>query len=64
MYTGELEKVTFEYSGVLEAMLDKVPTAKVIKQSGNTYTMQAEAYGKGLEMWLNSQGDKVKIIDL
>ena len=43
-------------------MLDKVPTAKVIKQSGNTYTMQAEAYGKGLEMWLNSQGDKVKII--
>lgn len=63
MYTGELEKVTFEYSGVLEAMLDKVPTAKVIKQSGNTYTMQAEAYGKGLEMWLNSQGDKVKIIE-
>ena len=55
------EKVTFESSGVLEAMLDKVPSAKVIKQSGSTYTMQAEAYGKGLEMWLNSQGDKVKI---
>ena len=62
MYGGELKKVKFEYSGVLEAMLDKVPTAKVISQNGNTYTMEAEAYGKGLEMWLNSQGDLVKQI--
>ncbi|MGN0463437.1 MAG: WYL domain-containing protein, partial [Acutalibacteraceae bacterium] len=64
MYTCELEKVTFEYSGVLEAMLDKVPTAKVIKQSGNTYTMQAEAYGKGLEMWLSAQGNLVNILEI
>ena len=62
MYGGELKKIKFEYSGVLEAMLDKVPTAKVISQNGNTYTMEAEAYGKGLEMWLNSQGKLVKII--
>lgn len=63
MYTGKLERVRFEYSGVLEAMLDKVPTAKVLSKKGKVYTMQAEAYGKGLEMWLNSQGNKVKIID-
>ena len=63
MYGGELKKIKFEYSGVLEAMLDKVPTAKVISQNGNTCTMEAEAYGKGLEMWLNSQGDLVKQID-
>lgn len=62
MYGGELKKVKFEYIGVLEAMLDKVPTAKVISQNGNTYTIEAEAYGKGLEMWLNSQGDLVKIL--
>ena len=63
MYSGELKRVKFEYSGVLEAMLDKVPTAKVIGQKGKTYTMTAEAYGDGLKMWLNSQGEKVKIID-
>ncbi len=63
MYSGELKRVKFEYSGVLEAMLDKVPTAKVISQKGKTYTMTAEAYGDGLKMWLNSQGEKVKIID-
>jgi len=62
MYGGELKKIKFEYSGVLEAILDKVPTAKVISQSGTTYTMEAETYGKGLEMWLNSQGELVKIL--
>lgn len=62
MYGGKLKKIKFEYSGVLEAMLDKVPTAKIISQNGNTYTMEAETYGKGLEMWLNSQGELVKIL--
>lgn len=62
MYSGELKKIKLEYSGILEAILDKVPTAKVISQNGNTYTIEAEAYGKGLEMWLNSQGDLVKIL--
>lgn len=63
MYGGELKKIKFEYSGVLEAMFDKVPTAKILqKEDDNTYIMQAEAYGKGLEMWLNSQGDLVKVL--
>lgn len=62
MYTGNLEKVKFEYSGVLEAMLDKVPTAKVLDKKDNVYIMQAEAYGKGLEMWLSSQGERVRIV--
>lgn len=62
MYGGKLNRIKFEYSGVLEAMLDKVPTAKILKKiDDNTYFMQAESYGKGLEMWLNSQGDKVII---
>lgn len=62
MYGGKLNRIKFEYSGVLEAMLDKVPTAKILKKiDDNTYLMQAESYGKGLEMWLNSQGDKVII---
>ncbi len=63
MYGGELKRVKFEYSGVLEAMLDKVPTAKVLSEKNGVYTMTAEAFGKGLDMWLSAQGDLVKIIE-
>ena len=62
MYGGELKRVKFEYSGVLEAMLDKVPTAKVLSEKNGTYTMTAEAFGKGLDMWLSSQGDNCRNI--
>ncbi len=62
-YGGELKRVKFEYTGILEAMLDKVPTAKVLSEKNGVYTITAEAFGKGLDMWLNSQGDKVRIID-
>ena len=62
MYGGELKRVKFEYTGVLEAMLDKVPTAKVLSEKNGVYTMTAEAFGQGLDMWLNSQGNLVNII--
>lgn len=62
MYTGELKTVTFEYSGVLEAILDKIPTSKILKEKNGVYTIRAEAYGDGIYMWLRSQGDKVKIL--
>lgn len=64
MYGGKLKKFTFEFSGPsLEAMLDRLPTAKVIKSDGNIYTITAESYGDGIRMWLNSQGDNVKILE-
>lgn len=62
MYTGELKTVTFEYSGVLEAILDKLPTSQILKEENGVYTIKAEAYGNGIYMWLGSQGDKVKIL--
>lgn len=62
MYMGDLKTVTFEYSGVLEAILDKVPTAKILSQNGKTYTISAETYGDGIYMWLRAQGDKAKIL--
>ncbi len=62
MYMGELRRVTFEYTGVLEAMLDKVPTAKVIADNNGIYTITAESYGDGIRMWLGAQGDKVQNI--
>lgn len=62
MYMGELKTVTFEYSGVLEAILDKLPTAKILSEKQGVYTISAETYGDGIYMWLGAQGDKVKII--
>ena len=64
MYSGKLKKFTFEFSGPsLEAVLDRLPTAKVIKTQGKVHTITAECYGDGIKMWLNSQGDNVKIIE-
>ena len=64
MYSGKLKKFTFEFSGPsLEAVLDRLPTAKVIKIQDKIYTITAECYGDGIKMRLNSQGDNVKIIE-
>lgn len=62
MYSGKLETVTFEYSGVLEAILDRLPTARILQENAGVYTIQAETYGKGIYMWLRSQGELVKIL--
>lgn len=62
MYTGELKTVKFEYSGVLEAILDRLPTAKILREENGVYTISAETYGDGIYMWLRSQGDLVKIL--
>ena len=64
MYSGKLKKFTFEFSGPsLEAVLDRLPTSKVIKTQGKIHTITAECYGDGIKMWLNSQGENVKIIE-
>lgn len=60
MYSGKLETVTFEYSGVLEAILDRLPTARILNENNGVFTIQAETYGKGIYMWLRSQGDMVR----
>jgi predicted DNA-binding transcriptional regulator YafY len=62
MYPGELQKLTFKIEGdSMEAVLDRLPTAKVIgKSDDGTYTVTAEVFGKGIDMWLKGQGDFVK----
>lgn len=61
MYGGELHRVEFDFSGdSVEAVLDRLPTAKIIREENGIYTIRAEAYGKGVDMWLRSQGEWVK----
>lgn len=63
MYPGELMNVRFEFSnGVLEAVLDRLPTAKIIKQEEGKTTIAAEVFGEGIVMWLLSQGSKIKVL--
>lgn len=63
MYAGKLTKVQFSYTGPsVEAILDRLPTARVISETENGYVIEAEVYGKGLIMWLLSQGNFVEVL--
>ena len=64
MYSGSLRKVKFYYTGEsIEAVLDRLPTAKAIIQETGTYLVTAEVYGHGIDMWLKSQGNKVEVVE-
>lgn len=61
MYGGKLQTVRFTYSGPsIEAVLDRLPTAKVVDERDSVYTVQAEVFGKGIDTWLRSQGEYVR----
>ena len=68
MLSGKLRTVKFEYTGILEVVQDRLPTAEVVEQSKmedgtEKYIITAEVYGKGIDMWLKSQGDKVRLVE-
>ena len=61
MYGGELQKTMFWYKGeAVEAVLDRLPTAEILKEEGGRYLISAETFGTGIEMWLRSQGENVE----
>lgn len=64
MYSGELRRVKFEFSGSsLEAVLDRLPTAEVLSETDGKYIISVEVYGTGIDMWLRSQGEYVRIVE-
>lgn len=63
MFPGSLMKLQFKYTGKsVEAILDRLPTAKIVSEKDGTSIIEAEVYGKGILMWLLSQGNSVEII--
>ncbi|MBP3339310.1 MAG: WYL domain-containing protein [Lachnospiraceae bacterium] len=63
MYAGKLMNIRLKFYGDNpEPILDRLPTAKVIEQKENEWVIEAEVYGKGIVMWLLSQGNKVEIL--
>lgn len=65
MYGGKLQRVKFRYYGPdIDAVLDRLPTAQVLDydEEKKCYTVSAETFGKGIEMWFRSQGPYVEVI--
>ena len=65
MYGGRLSRVKFKYYGPsIEAVLDRLPTAEIIETGDDWWTVQAEVFGKGIDMWLRSQGDYIEVLEM
>ena len=57
------QKVKFKYSGLdIDAVLDRLPTARILDEEDGVYTVSAEVFGKGIDMWIRSQGENVQMI--
>lgn len=63
MFGGEEIKLKFEFMGAsIEAIKDKLPTAKVKELSEKRYSVEADVfYSRGLIMWLLTQGKYIKV---
>jgi len=63
MYGGKINRIRFEYTGSdVDAILDRLPTAKIESEKDGKYIIRAEVFGKGIDMWLRSQGENVMVI--
>lgn len=63
MYAGKLQRVVLKFYGENpEPILDRLPTARIIEEYEKEYTIEAEVFGKGVIMWLLSQGSKVEVL--
>ena len=63
MWPGPLRRIRFEFTGPsLQAILDRLPTARLIDQFNGKSIIEAEVYGNGIKMFLLSQGSWVKVI--
>ena len=57
MHAGELMTITFRFTGPTpQAVLDRLPTARIVSESEQGIVFEAEVYGHGIKMGLLSQG--------
>ena len=63
MYGGRLRKIKLKcQKQSLEAVLDRFPTAKILKTDIDGWVVSAEVFGDGVEMWLRGQGNLIKVL--
>lgn len=64
MFPGENQRIRFEFTGPsVQAVLDRIPTARVVENRGATKVIEAFTYGSGIKMYLLSQGGWVKVTE-
>ena len=64
MYGGKLQKIKFKYFGNdIDSILDRLPTARILNEEQGMFTVSAEVFGKGIEMWIRSQGELIEMIE-
>lgn len=63
MFGGELRKILFLYKGPsIEAVLDRFPTAEIVRHGETGWLVSAEVYGDGVYIWLRGQGDIIEVV--
>ena len=46
----------------VDAILDRLPTAVIQDEDNGVYAISAEVFGKGIDMWLRSQGNLIEVL--
>lgn len=63
MYDGKMRTIRFKYhDSSIEHVVDRLPTAKAKKIADGVYDVTAEVSGKGILIWLLSQGSQVEVL--
>lgn len=63
MWPGKLRHIRFEFTGPsAQAILDRLPTARVVEIVNGKSILEAEVYGDGIKMFLLSQGSWVRVL--
>lgn len=61
-WPGPVRHIRFEFTGPsVQAVLDKIPAARIAEEHEGKYVLEAEVYGDGIKMFLLSQGAWVKV---
>jgi len=64
MFYGKPRKIRFSFTGPsIQAILDRLPTARIVEYKQGAYIVEAEIQGDGIKMYLLSQGSWVKVLE-
>ncbi|MEH6942055.1 helix-turn-helix transcriptional regulator [Bacillus sp. JJ722] len=63
MHAGDLMTIKFRFIGPSpQAVMDRLPTARIVAKDENSIVFEAEVFGHGIKMWLLSQGECVEVL--
>ena len=63
MWPGPSRRIRFAFTGPsVQAILDRIPTARIVDKQEGKSIIEAEVSGAGIKMFLLSQGSWVKVL--